>query len=117
MDTNEALIKQAYDAFNARDIDRVLSILHPDVDWPRAWEGDFVKGHEQVREYWQRQWQQINPVVTPLSFRDNEDGRVEVLVHQLIEDKQGKLLSDGLVKHVYTLEAARISRMDIELIG
>ena len=117
METHQALITQAYEAFNARAIDRVLSVMHPDVDWPRAWEGDYVKGHEQVREYWQRQWQEINPSVTPLSFREKEDGRVEVIVHQLVEDKQGNLFTDGMIKHVYTIEANKIMRMEIEPIG
>lgn len=29
------LIKKAYAAFNARDIDTALSTMHPDVQWPK----------------------------------------------------------------------------------
>ena len=32
------LVKKAYSAFNARDIDAALSAFHPDVQWPKAFE-------------------------------------------------------------------------------
>jgi hypothetical protein len=50
------LLTRAYTAVNARDIDAVLSLMHPDVDWPNGWEGGRVVGHAGVREYWTRQW-------------------------------------------------------------
>lgn len=42
------LIGKAYASFNARDIDSALSTFHPDVQWPRAFEGGYVSGHEEV---------------------------------------------------------------------
>jgi ketosteroid isomerase-like protein len=33
---NEALIKYAYAAFNARDIDAILQVMHPAVKWAKA---------------------------------------------------------------------------------
>jgi hypothetical protein len=36
------LIHTAYAAFNSRDIDTALTTMHPDVRWPKAFEGDFV---------------------------------------------------------------------------
>ena len=33
-----AQLRTTYDAFNARDIERVLEQLSEDVDWPNAWE-------------------------------------------------------------------------------
>ena len=33
------LIKKAYSAFNARDINTALATMHPDVQWPKAFEG------------------------------------------------------------------------------
>ena len=69
---NQDLIKKAYAAFNARDIDAALVLMHYDVKWPRAWEGDYANGHEEVRAYWTRQWQEIDPSVTPLSFKDKK---------------------------------------------
>lgn len=113
MTDNQDLISRAYEGFNARDIDGVLQLLTPTVDWPNGWEGGYVHGHDAVRDYWQRQWQEINPTVTPVSFRDLPTGQTEVIVHQLIEDKHGALLTDGMIKHVYTIEGGLICRMDI----
>jgi len=114
MDTPENLIRQAYAAFNARDIPAVLATLHPQVRWSRAWEGDYATGHEEVRAYWLRQWQELDPHVEPTSTRALADGRVEVTVQQVVKDKQGTLVFEGLVKHVYTLQQGLLQQMDIE---
>lgn len=37
--TDQATLTKAYDAFNARNIDAVLALLHPDVDWENGMEG------------------------------------------------------------------------------
>ncbi|MDO7888016.1 nuclear transport factor 2 family protein [Hymenobacter cheonanensis] len=108
------LIRKAYAAFNARDIPTVLTTLHPEVRWSKAWEGDYATGHDEVREYWLRQWQELNPQVMPTGFKEREDGRLEVAVHQIVRDKQGQLLFDGPVKHLYTIEDKLFKQMDIE---
>jgi ketosteroid isomerase-like protein len=114
METPQNLIKQAYAAFNARDIPRVLATLHPQVRWSRAWEGDYATGHDEVRSYWQRQWQELDLHVEPTSIRERADGRVDVAVQQLVKDKQGKVVFEGLVKHLYILHDRLLQQMDIE---
>ena len=108
------MIKQAYEAFNARDIDTVLSYMHQDVHLPNGWEGGYVEGHNGVRTYWTRQWKEIDPNVQPVSFKENENGQIEVEVHQVAKDMQGKILFDGMVKHVYTIDNGLIKSMAIE---
>ena len=110
----QELINHVYQAFNARDIDSVFELLHSDVDWPNGWEGGYVKGHDDVRNYWLRQWGEVNPIVTPVSIVQKNDGRIEVDVHQVVKDLHGNVLSDDLIKHLYTLDNGKISRMDIE---
>lgn len=114
MDTAHHLIRQAYAAFNARDIPNILATLHPQVRWSRAWEGDYATGHDQVREYWLRQWLEIDPYVEPTTIWERPDGKLEVSVHQIVKDKQGQLVFDGLVKHLYTLQDGLLQQMDIE---
>ena len=108
------LINQAYEAFNAREIDRVLATMDPNVHWPNGWEGGYVEGHTGVRDYWTRQWKEINPIVKPLSITKNKRGQIEVNVHQVAKDMQGNVLFDGIVKHVYTIEEGLIKSMEIE---
>ena len=109
----EELIRRAYRAFNARDIDTALDLLQPDVHWPNGWEGGYMDGHEAVRVYWLRQWQELDPVVTPVSFQSMPDGHITVVVHQRINDLYGNVLVDCIVNHVYTLEAGKIKSMTI----
>ena len=111
---NQDLIKKAYAAFNARDIDTALSTMHPDVQWPKAFEGGYVKGHDEIRKYWTRQWAEINPKVEPVGFNEKQDGTLEIAVHQTVKDLKGNLLFDGSVKHIYTLQDGLLRRMDIE---
>ena len=109
------LINTAYTAFNARDIDTALSTMHPEVEWPKAFEGGYVSGHHEIRAYWIRQWTEINPTVLPLETRESEDGSLEITVHQTVKDLAGNTLFDGMVKHIYTLQEGLLRRMDIEL--
>jgi len=111
---NQNLLKKAYDAFNTRNIEAIILLMHRQVHWPNGWEGGYVDGHEQVRDYWTRQWKEINPHVEPVSLKGREDGRIEVEAHQVEKDLQGKLLSDGMIKHIYTIEDGLIKNMEIE---
>jgi hypothetical protein len=103
-----------YAAFNARDIDGVLGQLAADVDWPNAWEGGRVHGHDEVRDYWTRQWAAIDPHVTPTAFTTRDDGSVAVDVHQLVRALDGSLVAENDVRHVYAFGDDLITRMDVE---
>lgn len=111
------LFTRIYGAFNDRDIDAVLSALHPDVDWPNGWEGGRIHGHQAVREYWTRQWAEIDPRVDPVGFAMDESGRSIVKVHQVIKDREGNLLADVVVEHVYVVEEGSIRKMEIREAG
>jgi hypothetical protein len=103
-----------YAAFNARDIDAVLAGMDARVDWPNAWEGGRVVGHEAVRDYWTRQWAAIDPRVEPESFTALSDGRVAVDVHQVVRGLDGAVIAEGRVRHVYVFAGDLVARMDLE---
>ena len=108
------LIKKAYSAFNERDIDRALSAMQPNVQWSNGWEGGYINGHVAIKDYWTRQWKEINPNVEPVGFKERENGSLEVEVHQKVKDLRGNLTFDGTVKHIYTFEDGLIKSMEIE---
>ena len=114
MDEPERVLRRAYEAFNARDVDAAVALMHPDVDWPNAFEGGRVRGHDEVRAYWTRQFQQIEPTVTPRAFTRRPDGRIAVDVHQVVRSPAGDVLADDSVVHVYALSDGRVERMDVE---
>ena len=113
---NQDLIKKAYAAFNKRDINAALSTMHQDVQWPKAFEGGYASGHNEIREYWTRQWTEINPNVEPIGFKERQNETLEITVHQIVKDLQDNLMFDGTVKHIYTLKDGLLQRMDIETV-
>ncbi|MDZ8136281.1 MAG: nuclear transport factor 2 family protein [Nostoc sp. DedQUE04] len=107
------LLRAAYAAFNARDIDAALALMTPDVVWPRAFKGGFVHGPEEVRAYWTEQWSEIDPHVEPVSFYLEEGGRILVDVHQVVRDKAYAVLADEHVGHRFTFEHGLIQAMEV----
>ena len=107
------VLTEAYKAFNARDIERALGVMHPDVDWPNGMEGGYLRGHDAVREYWTRQWELIDPHVEPQRFTTDDTGRIVVEVHQVVRDRAGRVLTDQVVQHVYVVQHGLIRQMEI----
>lgn len=89
MSTVRDVLSEAYRAFNDRDIDRALEAVHPEVDWANGMEGGYVCGRQAVREYWTRQWRQIDPHVEPHRFTTDDAGRTVVDVRQVVRDPEG----------------------------
>jgi ketosteroid isomerase-like protein len=113
----EAVLRTAYAAFNARDLDAALAVMDPDVVWPNGMEGGTVVGHQGLRAYWSRQWGVIDPSVEPRWFLAEADGRVAVEVNQVVRDLTGRVLKDQTVRHVYAFVDGRIASMEIRPAG
>jgi hypothetical protein len=113
MADTKTLIKQAYSAFNKRDIDGALALMTEDVSWPKASEGGRIVGKEEIRAYWTRQWREFDPCVEPLAITEVGGNKVRVRVHQVVKSLQGDLLSDSEVLHVFTVTAGLIAAMDL----
>ncbi len=107
------LLRAAYAAFNARDIDAAFITMAPDVAWPRAFKGGFVHGQEAVRAYWTEQWSEIDPHVEPVSFHQEDAGHILVEVHQVVRDLAGAVLADEHVGHRFTVERGLIQKMEV----
>ena len=107
------LLRAAYAAFNARDIDAALALMAPDVAWPKAFKGGFAHGSEAVRAYWTEQWSEINPHVEPVAFHLEDAGQILVEVHQVVRDLAGAVLADERVGHRFTIEHGLIQAMEV----
>jgi ketosteroid isomerase-like protein len=107
------LLRRVYTAFNRREIETALGLMHADVDWPNGMEGGRVHGTAAVREYWTRQFQLLDPRVDPRNFSREADDRIVVDVHQVVHDKAGNLLADRKVQHVYDIRDGLIRSMEI----
>src|SRR5262245_15993616 len=109
----EELLRRTYAAFNARDIDTALAVMHEDVVWPNAMEGGTVRGHDGVRAYWTRQWTMINPHVEPLSIARLRDDLYVVEVRQVVKDLQGATLKEVIVHHAYHFRNGKVTSMEV----
>jgi ketosteroid isomerase-like protein len=110
----ELVLRSAYRAFNARDIEAAIELMHPEVDWPNAWEGGRVVGRAAVRDYWKRQFASISSKVEPEGFTEEPVGDITVDVHAVVHDaRTGELISDSRLRHRYRLENGLIVRMDV----
>jgi ketosteroid isomerase-like protein len=107
------MLHRTYAAFNRREIETVLAMMHDNVDWPNGMEGGRVPGKAAVRDYWKRQFEVLDPHVEPKNFTREADGRIVVDVHQVVHDKSGKLVVDQMVKHVYEIRDELIQSMEI----
>ncbi|HTV13106.1 MAG TPA: nuclear transport factor 2 family protein [Acidobacteriaceae bacterium] len=109
----EKLLRAMYAGFNARAMEAVLAAMHEDVLWANGMEGGHVQGREGVRAYWTRQWAILDPRVDPVSIVETQDGTLVVEVHQVVHDKEGKLLVDQMVGHIFRIEDGLVRRFDI----
>lgn len=107
------LLRKSYAAFNAHDLDTVLALMTPDVYWPRAFKGGFVRGPEDVRAYWIEQGSEIDAHVEPVAFHPEKSGQILVDVHQVVRDLAGTVLADEHVGHRFTIEHGLIQGMEI----
>ena len=70
-------------------------------------------GRAAVRQYWKRQWREIDPRVEPMQIDFDNAGIAHVRVHQLVKSLDGAVLQDKKIEHVYTFDGPFISRMTI----
>ena len=113
-EANKDILTNTYQFFNERNIDAILALMDEHVHWPNGWEGGYVEGHEGVRDYWTRQWKELDPHVEPVGFTEIAGGCIEVAVRQVVKDLHGKLYFEGMVKHIYTIEKGLIQSMEIQ---
>jgi hypothetical protein len=113
MTDEREILRTAYRNFNARNIDAVISLMHPQVEWANGMEGGHVHGKGEVRDYWTRQFTTLNPQVLPVRIDPLEEGLWRVEVHQVVHDIEGNLLLDTTVYHTYQFRDGLIARMDI----
>jgi len=107
-----ALLRRIYAAFNGRQIELVLSALDPEVVWPDVRERRFIRGHEAVRDYWERQFQRIDARVEPTRFTP-EDSAVVVDVRQVVRDLRTLEVVEQRVVHAYTFRGDLVAGMRV----
>ena len=113
MSDNQEFLQNLYDAFNKREIETIISAMHPNVKWANGLEGGFVYGRDAVREYWTNQFKAIQPELETLKFDTDENNRNVVTVHQIVKDLEGNVLVDTEVRQIFIIEDGLIILYEI----
>lgn len=106
------LLRSAYAAFNARDIDGALALMQADVQWPNLLDNETIYGRDAVRAYWLRQLETTEPHAEPTWFT-REGDEIVVSVDLVLRDKAGEVIESKVVEHVYTLRNGLIQSMRV----
>ena len=113
MSSNQQFLKNLYDAFNKREIEKIISLMQPDVKWANGMEGGFVYGRDAVREYWLNQFETMRPQLEPLEYEMDENNRDVVTVRLVIRDLKGDLLLEKTVQQIFTIKNGLIGLFEI----
>ncbi|MDG2528696.1 nuclear transport factor 2 family protein [Caulobacter endophyticus] len=108
-----ALLTRLYEAYNKGDFDAFAAELDPAVDWPDQIGGGRILGVEAMRAFWTRRDGMVRVEAAPMDFTVLKDGRIAVATNQTVHNLEGRLWSDSRVRHIYTFQDGRVSRMDI----
>jgi ketosteroid isomerase-like protein len=98
-ETARGAVLAVIDAYNARDMDGLLALFHPDVEWHTSpgflWPGPY-RGRAELRrlfEHWWRGWDSGHADIEELVADDD---------HALLSaDVHGRSAGDGLDVHVH----------------
>lgn len=112
MGDTEALLNRLYEAFNRKDIEAVVSTLHPDVSWPSLFGEGRMQGHEALRRMWREQFSKIDPEATPIRFTRRPDGGVKVLISYVVRTRDGKVFTEEIATNTYRFKDGLIIGMD-----
>ncbi len=83
MTENEGLARRGWEAFNRRDFDTLLDMIHPDMEWrpaqgPGGVEGQIYRGRDAYRDWLYKDlpevWEDFH--AEELEVKDTGDGRV-----------------------------------------
>lgn len=113
MNPQKQFLQDLYAAFNNREIETIISVMHPNVKWANAMQGGFVYGRDRVRDYWEQQFEVVQVQLQALNFEVDEAARSVVTVHQIVRDLEGNLLLDDMVRQIFTIENGLISIFEI----
>jgi len=106
------LLANLYEAYNAQDVDYLLTLVSNDVDWRDG--AGRLHGKDAVRRYWIEQSARIQTHAEPVEFRNLGHGVVQIRVEQIVRDLAGDTISEGAFQHRYRLHGSSITHMDLQ---
>lgn len=112
MDARRNLLLRFYKALDAKDVEAVMALLHPDVDFPDQLDETRIQGAAAVRAYYVKAFALISAESTPTAFHARPDRTMEVRVHHHVTSLDGALWHDGPVDYSFHFRDGLIVRLD-----
>jgi ketosteroid isomerase-like protein len=109
-------LRDAYEAFNRGDVDAILDLLHPDIEWvppPTSLEPQPLRGREAVREYLEPNFFE-SQTVEPLETIE-EGNRLLVAARVRARGRGSGVELDQTAFHVLTIEEGRAVRFEVHV--
>lgn len=109
----QARVERLYDTNTRRDFAGFSALVHPRLEWPDVTRGGTLHSPEAVREYWAYNDRALRIEMAPVRVEIDDEGRIVVLANVVVWNLAGKLWSDLMVRHRYTLRDDLFWRFEI----
>ncbi len=106
---NVEVVRQAYEAFNRRDLSAMLERIHPDVELQTTVETH--RGHTGVADWVRAADQVFDSLAMTVEETIDLDDRVLAAVRERAGGKGSGIEIDQRFTHVWTLRAGRVVRL------
>ncbi len=114
MSALQAVLEEAYRAFNARDLAAIRTVLHPDVIWPDTLEdGASLVGREATLGQFARIFATIAPHIDLIRVLEETADALRVESQYSVESLDGRVWTDNRATLIYHFRDGRLSGMTV----
>lgn len=114
MTTRQAMLEEAYDAFNRRDLARIRPLIHPDAVWPNTLEdGEPLAGKEAVLSQFARIFATIRPHIALIRVLEETADALTIEAQYAVESPDGHVWNDTRATLTYHFRDGLLTGMTI----
>ena len=113
-DTSADVVLRLHAALDRRDLDAVMALMHPDVQFEDFVDGGPLAGLVEVRAFYQRLFDTLSPGFDILATENLPGGRVRVDMQVVVHDSAGHVWSDSRSGATYTLTDGLVTGVVLE---
>jgi len=107
-----ATLRMGFELLDRRDLDGLLALTTPDVEWPNVLDNSVLRGRKQLRAYWESLWKLAVPRVVPRDFVEEGD-HVVVAAEIEVFGPDGKSLAPPSIGiHRFTFQGNLVARLE-----
>lgn len=107
------LVRDAYRRFNDGDISGLLDLLDDDVELPDVLNGTKLRGIDAVRQYWEHEFELVEPALFVSDIVEIGDALLLVVVQEVYDRATRNRLGPGVkAVHRVTFRGDRIASIE-----